>query len=60
VLHQDVLMKFFVYSLESSQRDWLAHSCDPKSIPYSTKLIEEFLKKYQPATQSLQDVFQEL
>jgi hypothetical protein len=40
VVHVDVLMKIFVSSLESSQRDWLAHSCDPKSIPSSTKLIE--------------------
>jgi hypothetical protein len=39
-LHEDVLMKFFVSSLESSQKDWIAYSCDPKSIPSSTKLIE--------------------
>jgi hypothetical protein len=60
VLHEDVLMKIFVSSLESSQKDWLAHLCDPKSIPSSTKLIEEFLRHYRPATQSLEDVFQEL
>jgi hypothetical protein len=60
LLHEDVLMKFFVSSLESSQKDWFAHSCDPKSIPSSTKLIEEFLRHYWPATQSLQDAFQEL
>jgi hypothetical protein len=46
MLHEDVLMNFFVSSLESSQKDWLAHSCDPKSIPSSTKLIEEFLRHY--------------
>jgi hypothetical protein len=60
VLHEDVLTKIFVSSLESSQKDWIAHSCDPKSIPSSTNLIEEFLRKYQPTTQSLQDAFQEL
>jgi hypothetical protein len=60
VLHEDVLMKFFCLHLESSQKYWLAHSCDPKSIPSSTKLIEEFLRHYRPATQSLQDDFQEL
>jgi hypothetical protein len=63
VLHEDVLMKIFVSSLESSQKDWLAHSCDPKSIPSipsSTNLIEEFLRQYRPTTQSLQDAFQEL
>jgi hypothetical protein len=60
VLHEDVLMKIFVSSLEASQRNVLAHSCNPKSIPSSTKLIEEFLKHYRPATQNLQDTFQEL
>jgi hypothetical protein len=60
VLHEDVLMKIFVSSLESSQRSWLAHSCKPKSIPSSTNLIEEFLRHYRPATQNLQDTFQEL
>jgi hypothetical protein len=40
VLHEYVSMNIFVSSLESGQRSWLAHSCDPKSIPYSTKIIE--------------------
>jgi hypothetical protein len=40
VLHEDVLMKIFMSSLESSQKDWFAHSCDPKSILSYTKLIE--------------------
>jgi hypothetical protein len=40
VLHEDVLMKIFLSSLESSQKYWFAHSCDPKSIPSSTMLIE--------------------
>jgi hypothetical protein len=60
VLHEDVLIKIYVSSLESSKKDCLAHSCDPKSIPSSTKLIEEFLRQYRPSTQSLQDYFQEL
>jgi hypothetical protein len=60
VLHEYVLMKIYVSSLESSKKDWFAHSCDPKSIPSSTNLIEEFLRHYQPVTQSLQDVFQEI
>jgi hypothetical protein len=59
-LHEDALMKIYVSSQESSQRDWLAHSCDPKSIPSSTKLIEEFLRKYRLTTQSLQYAFQEI
>jgi hypothetical protein len=60
VLHEDVLMKIFVSSLESSQRSCLAHSCNPKSIPSSTMLIEEFLRHYRPTSQNLQDIFQEL
>jgi hypothetical protein len=60
VLNEDVLMKFFVSSLESSQMDWIAHSCDLKSILSSTNLIEEFLRQYLPVTQSLQDAFQDL
>jgi hypothetical protein len=36
----DVLMKFFVSSLESSQKNFLAHSLKPMSIPSSTNLIE--------------------
>jgi hypothetical protein len=60
VLHEDVLMKSFVYLLESSQKDWITHSCSPKSIPSSTNLIKEFLRHYRPATQSLEDDFQEL
>jgi hypothetical protein len=37
-------MKIFVSSLKSSQKDWPTHLCDPKSIPSSTKIIEEFLQ----------------
>ena len=60
VLHENVLMKISVSSLESSQRSCLAHSCKPKSIPSSTKLIEEFLRHHGLATQNLQETFQEL
>jgi hypothetical protein len=40
VMHEDVLMKIFVSSLDLSQRKWLADSCDPKSIWSSTNLVE--------------------
>ena len=40
VMHEDVLMKIFVSSLESSQMNLLAHSCNLKSIPSSTKIIK--------------------
>jgi hypothetical protein len=60
VLHEDVLMKICVSSLESIQRSWLAHLCNPKSIPSSTKFIEAFLRHYRPATQILQDALQEI
>jgi hypothetical protein len=60
VPHEDVLIKNLVSLIESSQKSWLAHSCNPRSIPSSTNLIEEFLMHYRPATQDLQDTFQEL
>jgi hypothetical protein len=40
VLHEDVLMNIFVSSLESSQRNFLAHSCNPRAsllLPSSLK-----------------------
>jgi len=60
VLHEDVLLKIFASSVETSQRNLLAHSRDPKSIRFSTKLVEEFLRHCRPATQNLQDTFREL
>ena len=50
VIHEDVLMNIFLSSLELSQRNVLACLCKPKRIPSSTKLIEEFLRKYRPDT----------
>jgi hypothetical protein len=40
VMHGDVIMNIFVSSLELSQRNFLARSCKPKSIPSSTKIVE--------------------
>jgi hypothetical protein len=60
VLHEYVLMKIFVSSLETSQRNFLTHSCDLKSIWSSTNLVEEFLIHYKPTIQDLQDFFHEL
>jgi hypothetical protein len=40
VMHEDVLMKNFVSSLNSIQRKCLADLCDPKSIWSSTKPFE--------------------
>jgi hypothetical protein len=39
VLHEDVLMNIFVSSVEPSQRNFLASSYDPKSLPYVAKLV---------------------
>jgi hypothetical protein len=60
VLHEDVLINIFVSSLESSQRNLFAHSCNLNRIPSSIKLIQKFLEQYWPTTQNLQDDFQEL
>jgi hypothetical protein len=42
VLHEDVLMKIFVSSLETSQRNLLAHSCDPKVSNLLQSLLRNF------------------
>jgi hypothetical protein len=55
-----LVANYMKYVSSLDQKDWLAHLCDPKSIPSSTKLIEEFLSHYRPATQSLEDAFQEI
>jgi hypothetical protein len=50
VLHEYVLTKICVYYMESSQRKWIADSCDPKSIWSSTNLVEEFIRCWGPTT----------
>jgi hypothetical protein len=60
VLHDDIIICFFVASLELRQKKWLTHSCNLRSILSSTRLIEKFLKCWGPATQNLQDTFQAL
>jgi hypothetical protein len=55
-----LLVLLIIWLLESSQRKWLAHSCDLKSIWSSTKCVEEFLRYWGPATQDLQATFQEI
>jgi hypothetical protein len=41
VVHEDVLMRLFYYSLGANKRDWVLLSCNPKSI-YS---ISDFIEK---------------
>jgi hypothetical protein len=60
VLHENVLMKFFVSSLETSQRNFLVHSCDPKIIWSSTNIVEEFLRHCRPTTKDLSSASKEL
>jgi hypothetical protein len=44
VMHEDVLMRLLAYSLEGKQRDWVIHSCSPRSISSIVDFIEIFLK----------------
>jgi hypothetical protein len=60
VQHEDVCLRLFLLSLGSEQRDWIKHSCKPKSIYSLTILIREFLKRWGPKTQSLEDTIQDL
>jgi hypothetical protein len=53
--HEDVVVRFFFLSLKGKQRDWIKHSCKPKSISDSTILICEFLKHWGPKNQELED-----
>jgi hypothetical protein len=50
----------FLLSLGSEQRDWIKHSCKPRSISSLTILIREFLKRWGPEAQSLEDTIQDL
>jgi hypothetical protein len=44
VIHEDVLIRLFLLSLEARQKNWVKHSCNPKSISSLAVFIEEFLK----------------
>jgi hypothetical protein len=40
VVHEDVLIRFFLVSLEARQNNWVKKSLSPKSIPSLTVFIE--------------------
>jgi hypothetical protein len=58
--HEDVMVRLFLLSLEEKQRDWIRHSCKPKSISSSMVLIQEFLKYWGPRAQKFEDTIQDL
>jgi hypothetical protein len=60
VQHEDVCLWLFLLSLGNEQRDWIKHSCKPRSISSLTILIREFLKRWGPEFQSLEDTIQDL
>jgi hypothetical protein len=60
LLHEDVCQRLFFLSLGSEQRDWINHSCNPRSTSSLTILIREFLKCWGPKAQSLEDTIQDL
>jgi hypothetical protein len=60
VQHEDVCLRLFLLSLGSEQRDWIKHSCKPRSISSLMILIREFLKCWGPEAQSLEDTIQDL
>jgi len=50
----------FLLSLESEQKDWIKHSCKPRSISSLTILIVELLKSWGPKAQSLEETIQDM
>jgi hypothetical protein len=60
VIHKDVLIRLFLISLEARQKNWVKHSCSPKSISSLAVFIEEFLKWWGPIFQRYEDTFQDL
>jgi hypothetical protein len=57
---EDVIVWLFLLSLEERKRDWIRHSCSPKSISSSIILIRDFLKHWGPRNQKLEDTIQDL
>jgi len=60
VEQEDVVLLLFLLPLEERKRDWIKHSCNPKSISSSMILIRYFLKYWGPRTQKFEDTIQEL
>jgi hypothetical protein len=60
VTHQDVLIRLFLLSLETRQKNWVKHTLNPKSISSLTIFIEEFLKQWAPRTQRYEDILHDL
>jgi hypothetical protein len=56
----DIIIRLFLFSLEEKQRDWLIHSCNPRSISSPMALVREFLKHWGPGTQNFEDTIQNL
>jgi hypothetical protein len=44
VIHDNVLVRLFILSLDVKQRDWVRHYCIPKRIPSMVFFLWEFLK----------------
>jgi hypothetical protein len=55
VMHEDVLIRLFVYSLEGDPRTWIKSCCRPKEISSLTGLIQVFLKNWDPTYEEDQD-----
>jgi hypothetical protein len=56
VTHQDVLIRFFLLSLETRKNDWFKHTLSFKSISSLATSIEEFLKRWALRTEKYEDI----
>jgi len=57
---EDMIVRLFLLSIEERKRDWIKHSCSPKSISSSIILIWDFLKHWSSRNQKLKDTIQDL
>jgi hypothetical protein len=46
--------------LETTKKDWIKNTLNPKSISSLTIFIEEFLKRWAPITQRYEDTLHDL
>lgn len=54
-MHEDVLMRLFVFSLEGDPRAWIKNYCRPRETSSLTGLIQVFLKNWDPTYEEDQD-----
>jgi hypothetical protein len=60
VIHEFMLLRLFLLSLEARKKNWVKNSCSLKSISSLVVFIEEFLKWWGLIFQWYEDTFRDL